>query len=155
MFFRLLLAGILAATLASAQRGGGGGGGRGASGAPIMMGGGQADKLSVLTDALKLSKDQKKLVKTILDEGQKDATPLREEAIKSRLAIGEAISAHKSQDEIDQLVKSHAAIESQMADIEMKAFVKIYQGLDKDQQPRAQVLFQMMSGIFKNKNWNE
>ena len=154
MFFRLLLAGILAATLASAQRGGGGGG-RGASGAPIMMGGGQADKLSMLTDALKLSKDQKKLVKTILDEGQKDATPLREEAIKSRLAIGEAISTRKSQDEIDQLVKSHAAIESQMAGIEMKAFVKIYQGLDKDQQPQAQVLFQLMSGIFKNKNWNE
>jgi len=154
MFFRLLLAGILAATLASAQRGGGGGG-RGASGAPIMMGGGQADKLSVLTDALKLNKDQKKMVKTVLDEGQKDAAPLREEAIKSRLAIGEAISAHKNQDEIDQLVKSHAAIESQMADIEMKAFVKIYQGLDKEQQPRAQMLFQMMNGIFKNKNWNE
>ena len=154
MFFRLLLAGILAATLASAQRGGGGGG-RGASGAPIMMGGGQADKLSVLTDALKLSKDQKKMVKTVLDEGQKDAAPLREEAIKSRLAIGEAISTRKSQDEIDQLVKSHAALESQMAGIEMKAFVKIYQGLDKDQQPRAQVLFQLMNGIFRNKNWNE
>ena len=61
----------------------------------------------------------------------------------------------KSQDQIDQLVKSHAAIESQMAGIEMKAFVKIYQGLDKDQQPRAQVLFQMMNGIFKGKNWNE
>jgi len=153
MFFRLLLAGILAATLASAQRGGGGG--RGASSAPIMMGGGQADKLSVLTDALKLNKDQKKMVKTVLDEGQKDATPLRDEAIKSRLAIGEAISAHKSQDEIDQLVKSHAAVESQMAGLEMKVFVKIYQGLDKDQQPRAQTLFQMMNGIFKNKNWNE
>ena len=152
MFFRLLLAGILAATLASAQRGGGGG--RGASSAPIMMGN-TPDKLAMLTDTFKLNKDQKKMVKTVLDEGQKDATPLREEAIKSRLAIGEAISAHKSQDEIDQLVKSHAAIESQMADIEMKAFVKIYQGLDKDQQPRAQVLFQMMSGIFKNKNWNE
>ena len=152
MFFRLLLAGILAATLASAQRGGGGG--RGASSAPIMMGN-TPDKLAMLTDTFKLNKDQKKMVKTVLDEGQKDATPLREEAIKSRLAIGEAISAHKSQDEIDQLVKSHAAIESQMAGIEMKAFVKIYQGLDKEQQPQAQVLFQLMSGIFKNKNWNE
>ena len=151
MFFRLLLAGILAATLASAQRGGGG---KGASSAPIMMGN-TPDKLAMLTDTFKLNKDQKKLVKTVLDEGQKDATPLRDEAIKSRLAIGEAVSAGKSQDQIDQLVKSHAAIESQMAGIEMKAFVKIYQGLDKDQQPRAQVLFQMMNGIFKGKNWNE
>jgi hypothetical protein len=152
MFCRLLLAGILAATLASAQRGGGG---RGASTGPLSPMGGQADKLAMLTDTLKLNKDQKKLVKTILDEGQKEAAPLRDEATKSRQAIGEAISAGKSQAEIDQLVKSQAAIDSRMAEIEMRAFVKIYQGLDKDQQPGAQVLFQMMNGIFKNKNWNE
>ena len=152
MFCRLLLAGILAATLASAQRGGGG---RGASSSPLSPMGGQANKLAMLTDTLKLNKDQKKLVKTVLDESQKDATPLRDEAIKNRQAIGEAVSAGKSQDEIDQLVKSHAAIESQMAGVEMKAFARIYQELDKDQQPKAQVLFQMMSGIFKNKNWNE
>ena len=157
MFFKLLLAGVLAASLASAQggRGGAGGGGRGASGGPIMPMGGQADKLTMLTDALKLNKDQKKMVKTVLDEAQKDATPLRDEGIKSRQAIGEAVSAGKSQTEIDQLVKGHAALESQMAELEMKALVKIYQGLDKEQQPKAQVLFQLMSGIFKNKNWNE
>jgi Spy/CpxP family protein refolding chaperone len=157
MLFKLLLAGVLAASLASAQggRGGGGGGGRGASGGPIMPMGGQADKLTILTDALKLNKDQKKIVKTVLDEGQKDATPLRDEGIKSRQAIGEAVSAGKSQGEIDQLVKSHAAIESQMAQLEMKALVKIYQGLDKEQQLKAPVLFQFMNGIFKNKNWNE
>jgi hypothetical protein len=152
MFCRLLLAGILAATLASAQRGGGG---RGASTGPLSPMGGQADKLTILTDALKLNKDQKKMVKTVLDEGQKDATPLRDEAIKGRQAIGEAVAAGKSQAEIDQLVKSQAAIDSQMTEIEMRAFVKIYRGLDKDQQPGAQVLFQMMTGIFKNKNWNE
>jgi hypothetical protein len=117
--------------------------------------GGQADKLAMLTDALKLNKDQKKMVKTILDDGQKEAAPLRDEATKSRQAIGEAISAGKSQAEIDQLVKSQAAIDSQMAGIEMRAFVKIYQGLDKEQQPKGTVLFQMMNGIFKNKNWNE
>jgi len=152
MFCRLLLAGILAATLASAQRGGGG---RGASTGPLSPMGGQPDKLAMLTDNLKLNKDQKKLVKTILDDGQKEAAPLRDEAMKSRQAIGEAVSAGKSQAEIDQLVKSQATIDSQMAGIEMRAFVKIYQGLDKDQQPKAQVVFQMMNGIFKNKNWND
>jgi hypothetical protein len=151
MFFKLLLAGILATSLASAQRGGGG---RGASNGPIAPMG-NPDKLAILTDNLKLSKDQRKLVKTVLDEGQKEAAPLRDEATKSRQAIGQAISAGKSQDEIDKLVKSDADIESQMAGIEMKAFAKIYQELDKDQQPRARILFQMMDGIFKSKNWNE
>ncbi len=151
MLFRLFLAGILAATMASAQRGGGG---RGASNTPIMMST-SSDKLTILTNSLKLNKDQKKLVKTVLDEGQKEAAPLRDEAIKGRQAIGEAVSAGKSQDEIDQLVKSHAAIESQMAGIEMKAFVKIYQELDKEQQSKAQVLFDMMNGIFMGKNWNQ
>ena len=154
MFFRLLMAGMLAATLASAQRGGGGGGRGGASNTPIMMGS-APDKLTILADNLKLNKDQKKLVKTVLDEGQKEAATLRDEATKSRQAIGEAISAGKSQGEIDQMVKSHAAIESQMAGIEMKAFAKIYQELDKDQQSKAQVLFQMMNGIFRGKNWND
>lgn len=152
MFCRLLLAGILAATLASAQRGGGG---RGASTSPLSAMGGQADKLAILTDNLKLNKDQKKLVKTVLDEGQKEAAPLRDEAVKSRQAIGEAVSAGKSQDEIDKLVKSQADIESQMAGVEMRAFVKIYKELDKQQQSSAQILFQMMNGIFKGKNWNE
>jgi hypothetical protein len=154
MFFKLLLAGILAASLASAQRGGGGG--RGGSSGPMMPMGSQTDKLAILSDNLKLNKDQKKLVKTVLDDGQKEAAPLRDEAAKSGQAIGEAVAAGKTQDEIDQLVKSHAAIESQIAGIEMKAFAKIYQELDKDQQSKAgQMLFPMMNGIFKGKNWNE
>ena len=152
MFFRLLLTGILAATLASAQRGGGGR--SGASNAPVMMGN-QSDKLTILSDNLKLTKDQKKLVRTVLDEGQKEAAPLRDQVAKGRQAIGEAVSAGKTQNEIDQLVQSHAAIESQMAGIEIRAFVKIYRELDKDQQTRAQILFQMMNGMFKGKNWND
>jgi hypothetical protein len=151
MFFRLLLAGILATSLASAQRGGKGG----ASPISMPMGGNTPNKLEILTETFKLNKDQKKLVKTVLDEGQKEAAPLREEAAKSRQAIGEAVSAGKSQDEIDKLVKSHAGIETQMAGIEMKAFARIFKELDKEQQPRAQILFQMMNGIFKNKNWND
>jgi hypothetical protein len=151
MFFRLLLAGILAASLASAQRGGKGGG---SSPMAVPMDS-TPSRLEMLTNTFKLSKDQKKLVKTVLDEGQKEAGPLREEAAKSRQAIGEAVSAGKSQEEIDKLVKSHADIETRMAGVEMKAFAKIFKELDKEQQPRAQILFQMMSGIFKNKNWND
>jgi hypothetical protein len=151
MFFRLLLAGILATSLASAQRGSKGGGS-----APMSIPmDSTPNRLEMLTNTFKLSKDQKKLVKIVLDEGQKEAAPLRDEVVKSRQAIGAAISAGKSQDEIDKLVKSHADIESQMAGIEMRAFAKIFKELDKDQQPRAQVLFQMMPGIFNTKNWND
>ena len=152
MFFKLLLAGILAASLASAQRGGGG---KGAGSGPIMPMNSTPDKLGIITDTFKLTKDQRKLVKTVLDEGQKEAAPLRDEVAKSRQVIGEAVSAGKSQDEIDKLVKSHAGAASQMAGIEMRAFARIFKELDKEQQPRAQVLFQMMNGIFKSKNWNE
>jgi hypothetical protein len=152
MLLKLLLAGILAASMASAQRGGGG---KGAGTGPIMPMNSTPDKLSILTDGLKLNKDQKKMVKTVLDEGQKEAAPLRDETAKSRQAIGEAVSAGKSQDEVDKLVKSHAAFESQMAGIEMKVFARIFKELDKDQQTRAQMLFQMMNGIFQSKNWND
>ena len=152
MFFRLLLAGILAASLASAQRGGKGGG---AGSGPIVPMNTAPDKLTIITDNLKLNKDQKKLVKTVLDESQKEANSMRDEAVRSRQAIGEAVSTGKSQDEIDKLVKSHADIESKMAGVEMKAFATIFKELDKDQQTRAQMLFQMMSGIFKNKNRND
>jgi hypothetical protein len=153
MLAKLILAGILAVSLASAQRGGGRGSG---AAVPDMPMGGRLDKIAILTDNLKLNKDQKKLVKTTLDEEQKEAAALREQVVKSRMAIGEAVAAGKSQAEIDGLVRSHAALESQMAGFEMKAFSKIYQGLDKDQQSRAgQVLFPMMIGIFKNKSWND
>jgi hypothetical protein len=42
-----------------------------------------------------------------------------------------------------------------MVTIELKAFAKIYSGLDSEQKQKSAPLFQMMSGIFKGKNWNE
>lgn len=65
-----------------------------------------------------------------------------------------AIQAGKSQQEIDQLIRAHAALDSRMAEIEFRAFAKIYQGLDEVQQPNSPQLFQMMKGIFLEKNWN-
>src|SRR5580704_442325 len=123
MFCKLLLTGIFVATLVLAQgRGGGGGGdmgeggggGRGGLDVP-SMGPSRPSRLDQLTQTLKLNKDQKKDVKSILDEAQKDATPVREQMAKSRMAIGDAIQAGKSQDEVNQLVSSEAALESQMA----------------------------------------
>ena len=47
-----------------------------------------------------------------------------------------------------------AALQTQMAAIEMKAFAKIFKLLDAEQQKSLRPVFMMMSGIFMGKNWN-
>src|SRR5450631_3894401 len=104
MLSRILLAGLLASTLVFAQRGGGGGGSRGGgSNMPSMPIGG-ATRLDRMAEVIKLSKDQKKDVKTAMDEAQKEATPIHEQMNKSRLTIAEAIAAGKSKEEVDKAV---------------------------------------------------
>ena len=169
--YKLLLAGLLVSFACFAQIPGGGGGGEESGG---MGGGGgrggrggerggmegasmnfSKSRLEVLTDLLKLNKDQKKGVKGAMDEGQKEATPLREQMAKSHEQIAAAIAAGKGQDEIDAAVKTYAGLEAQMVTIELKAFAKIYSVLDSEQKQKSAPVFQMMSGIFKGKNWNE
>jgi hypothetical protein len=145
---------LVAAAVAFGQRGGGGGGGTGGgegmSGMPAYV----ANRLDTITETLQLSKDQKKFVKTTFDEAQKEAAPLREQIGKSHEAIGAAVQAGKSQEEVDSLVAGHTALEARMAHTELKAFAKVYLQLDKAQQDRCQFLFQMMKGMFREKNWN-
>src|ERR1035441_6740764 len=152
MLTRILLAGLMAATLAFAQRGGGGGsGGRGGgSGVPGMgFGGSRLDRMS---DALKLSKDQKRDVKAAMDDAQKDATPVHDQMLKGHLAIAEAIAAGKSQDEVDKAVQSQAELETQMTAIELHAFAKAVTVLEPDQKQRGiQMMFAMVRGAFNGK----
>jgi hypothetical protein len=158
MLSKLMVLGVVATSLAFGQRGGGGGGGGGrGGGGGAEMGGmpmGVKTRFERITEALTLNKEQKKEVKAMLDDAQKEAAPVHDQLVKSRLAIGEAIQGSKSQDEINQLIASHAALESQMVAIELSSFAKIYQGLDKDQQTRSAPVFVMMKGIFSGKNWN-
>jgi hypothetical protein len=169
MIYKLLLTGILATALVLAQgRGGGGGmgGGGGDEGGSGMGGsrggsGGQGNiqtprvvnRMDQISEALKLNKDQKKEVKSIMDEGQKEAAPVRDQLMKSQLAIGDAIQGGKSQDDLKPLENSEAALQAQMVGIELGAFAKIYKLLDKEQQPQTRVVFPMMKGIFSGKNW--
>lgn len=170
MFYKLLLTGVFAATLVLAQGRGGGmggggdeGGGTGGGTAGGMRAGGEVggiqmprvvSRMDQISEALKLNKEQKKGVKSILDEGQKEAAPVRDQLMKSQLAIGEAIQGGKSQDDLKPLVNSAAALEAQMAGIELSAFAKIYKLLDKEQMPQTRGVFPMMKGIFSGKNWN-
>ena len=153
MIYRLLLSALLVATMASAQRGGGGG--RRDSGGQNMGMTAAQTRFDTITNVLQLSKEQKKAVRTILDDGQKEAAPLRDQLSKNLLQIGEAVQAGKGQDDLNQAISGYSAVEANMTRIEMECFAKIYQSLDRSQQTRAGTVFLMMHGIFKGKNWNE
>jgi uncharacterized membrane protein len=154
MLSRILLAGLLASTLVFAQRGGGGGRGGGGDIAPRMAFGG-GTRLDRLTEALKLSKDQKKDVKAAMDEAQKEATPIQDQMNKSRLAIAEAIAAGKSKEEVDKAVLGEAELETQMTSLELHAFAKVVSSLEVDQKQRGvPAVFAMVKGAFLGKNWN-
>lgn len=158
MIFRLLLAAALTAALATAQRGGGGeggGGGRGGDMAPSMSPRQPPNKLERIEAMLKLNREQKKQVKSVFDEAQKQAAPLRDQMIKSRMAIAGTIQSGKTEDELRQTVNNFAALESQMASIEMNAFAKVYKAIDADQRKAAGGVFAMMPGLFQHKNWME
>ena len=152
MLKRILFVTLVVATLAFAQgKKGGGGGGGGGGGMPMM---GPVNKMDMFTQVLKLDKDEKKQVKTVMDEAQKEATPVRDQMEKGRLALATAVAGGK-QEEIDAAIKTYASAEAQMAAIEMGAFAKIYQALDKEQQAKSPQVYVMFPGIFKNKNWSE
>ena len=153
MLTRILLAGLLATTLVFAQRGGGrgGGGGMGMSGGSF----GPSTRLDRMSEALKLSKDQRKDVKAAMDDAQTEATPIHEQMTKSHLAIAEAIAAGKSKEEVDKEIHSEADLETQMVSIELHAFAKVVAFLDGEQKQRGvPLVFAMVHGAFSGKNWN-
>jgi uncharacterized membrane protein len=149
MLSRILLAGLVASTLAFAQRGGGGRGGSN------MSGGVGETRMDRLTSALKLSKDQRKEIKAAMDDAQKQATPIYQQLPKSHLAIAQAIADGKSQEEIDKAVHHQAELETQIASIELHAFAKAVVWLGPDQkQLGIPLVFSMVRGVFNGKNWN-
>jgi hypothetical protein len=155
MLTRIVLAGLLASTLVFGQRGGGGGG-RGGGGGGMPGGGfGPASRLDRMSEALKLNKDQKKDVKAAMDDAQKEAAPIHEQMTKSHLAIAEAIAAGKSKQEVDQAIHSEGDLDAQMVSIELHAFAKVIALLEADQKQRGvPIVFGIVQGAFKGKNWN-
>jgi Spy/CpxP family protein refolding chaperone len=114
-----------------------------------------ANRLELMSGMLKLDKDQKKQLKGIMDDGQKEAAPVKEEMLKARTAIADAVAAGKKGDDLKASLDAYAAAEAKMHQIELGAFAKIYQLLEKDQQAKAGPIFGMMAGVFKGKNWTE
>jgi Spy/CpxP family protein refolding chaperone len=151
-----LCAGIMASTLTYAQRGGGGGGKGGGKGPDIPMGSFTQSRLDRLATQLNLNKDQKKDLKQVFDDAQKEATPLHDQLAKARMAVGEAVTSGKSPDDVAKVCASVADLDAQMTQVELNALVKAVAILPDEQKQRgAQMLFATTRGLFAGKNWNE
>ena len=158
MLARLLLTGILATTLASAQGGrGGGGGGMDEGGGGRGMGGDMGasmprpqrqSKADMIADKLKLNKDQKEQMQTIFQAAMEEARPVSEQITKGREVIAGALIGGKSDDEIKKMLDQYAGLAAQMTAVETKAFGKIYALLKPNQQPKAPAAFELMAGMF-------
>lgn len=148
---RLIVLALVAVSAAFAQRGGGSRS-RGGSDMDTPVTFGPKSRLEVMSDMLQLSKDQKKSVKSLMDESQKEAAPIKGELSKSRAQIGSAIAAGNQQ-EIEKAIAATSEIEAKMTAVEMKAFAGIYKLLQPDQRTKTRGLFVMMPGIFRGKNW--
>ena len=116
-------------------------------------------RLETLEADFKLTKDQKKAVKGILDEAHKGAAPTREALSRTRTALAAAIVAGKGQPDIDAAVNAYAEQAAAMTAVEMKALAQVMESLDKDQranQAGVRSAFFLMRGIFlDNKKWDE
>jgi hypothetical protein len=167
MYGRLLLIGALAAGFAFAQEPAGGvtmaptPPGNGSVGNGGLTGGGGASTaiptpLDRMTEACSLSKDQKKQFSAILDADSKAAAPLRKQIPLTREQVGAAALAGKSPEEIKKLEEASGQQTAEMTQIEMKAFGELYAKLDPAQQKvGAQKLYNLLTGMFMKKNWND
>ena len=158
MLKKILILGLVCASLVLAQgkgsssKGGGGGNDAGIGVAPA------ANRFEKIAQALNLNKDQKKAVKQLLDDGAKEAAPLRDQISKSRVAVGEAVSAKKSDDELKQVARTSSDLSTQLSELELKTFAKIVASLDDTQKKDMrglQTALVLMNDIYHTKNWNE
>lgn len=153
MLRRVLVVGLFVSALALAQRGGGSRGGGGGNNMP-NIGFGPTAPFDMVSENLKLSKDQKKDFKTAMDDAQKEATPIHEQILAKRQEIADGVAGGKKMEDLAGTIQSEAALESKMAELELRTFIKIRSGLESDQQQHMGILFVMMRGIFSKKNWN-
>jgi hypothetical protein len=160
MRIKLFVGGLLCASLALAQ-GYGGGRGRGSGGGdmdPRAGGPPSTNRFENIANSLNLNKDQRKTVRTILDEAAKEAAPIRDHMSKSRIVVGEAITANKSEDELKQVAKAASDLNAQLSQIEIRTFAKTWATLDdiqkKDMRGLGRAL-SLMSGMYHSKNWTE
>ncbi len=158
---RHLLVGILALASAFTVSTSGfaqGKGGGGSKGGGVTMPSTHS-RLDALELSFKLTKDQKKAVKLLLDDAHKSAASAREGLTRTRAAIAAAIQGNKGQADIDAAVKSYAEQATVMTAIEMKALADLMKALDAEQRANNAAIstaFFMMRGAFLDpKKWDD
>jgi hypothetical protein len=137
-----------------AQRGGRGGG----SGGGGEFGGFPLSRFQILSNDFALNKDQKKSVKTLLDDAHKGAAGTRDALLAAHAALGAAIAANKGQAEIDAAAKEYGRQAAAMSALEMKTLAQLLLQLDAEQrgnQSAVRSAFFLMRGIFLDaKKWD-
>src|SRR5215470_5386606 len=150
MIRKLIVASLLFATFAFAQGKRGGNDNMGA--APM----GPPTRFEDIASALNLNRDQRKTARTILEDGAKEAAPLRDQLSKSRVSVGEAITANKNMDELKQIAKTSSDLAVQITQLEIKAFAKVFATLDETQKkdmPGLGRALSLTNEMYHVKNW--
>jgi hypothetical protein len=122
-----------------------------------MGGRGGGSRMDSMATALQLDKDQKREAKATFDAAAKEATPVRDEITKARVQLATAIAEKKGQAELDPLIQAYSAELAKMADIELRAFTKIFKGLSTEQRNMGarRVYENMITNMFMKKNWDQ
>lgn len=160
MFGRLLLTGILATGVTSAQeemggmggRGGGGGGSRGGGmgdmGSSVRIAPRRANKLDQIAEKLKLNKDQRQEFATILSATAERAVSVRMEMDKARADLAGAMIDGKPADDVAKLTAGYAAVCEKMTKAVADAFGKILAMLKPNQQAKTGDALELLSSLF-------
>jgi Spy/CpxP family protein refolding chaperone len=139
-------------SVGSAQRGGGGGGFRG--GGSITR-----SRLDALDNDFELTKDQKKSIKTILDDAHKSAAPIRDALTRTHAAIGTAIQEGKGDAEIDAAVQAYAEQAAAMTAVEVKALADVMKTLNERQLANnaaiSRAFFSLRGAFLDPKKWDD
>jgi hypothetical protein len=133
------------------QRGGG-------SSPALATGAFPFSRLESLQENFKLTGDQKKAVKALLDDAHKSAAPVRDALLKTHAALGATVQTGVSQAEVDAAAQAYADQAAAMARIEMEAIAKVLAIADPQLQNQAaiQAAFFMARGMFlKSGKWDE
>ena len=155
MLKRLVMAGIVAAGLASAQDeisgggmgGRGGGGGRGGDmggGAPMAR---RATKPEQFVDKMKLNKEQQEEATKIVSAAIERLGAIRQEMDTRKARIAGALIDGKSADEVTKLTADFAEISAQAMKIEADAFGKILATLKPNQKPKVDQGFELFASM--------
>ena len=151
MVFRLYLTVMLVAASAFGQgggRGGGMGGGEGMSGAPAYV---RQPARIRSPRSCSSTRSRRSSSRPPSTRPRRKRFRCASKSAKATRRWAPAVQAGKSQEELNGLIASHTVLEAQMAQVEMKAFAKVYLQLEKAQRDTSQFLFQMMKGMFREK----